>query len=138
MKYIFLDDCRKEPSGWHRTYTVEQTIELLENVEERVEVISLDNDLGYQLTEGYKVARWIEEKAHEAQYNPAFFLKYIPKKVIVHTANSRAASEMIRSIRAANRFMLNVNLEPIEVIRPRYTPHEYVYDQPGNDWEIEN
>lgn len=46
---IFLDDCRKTPEGFNRTYTVEETIALLEKCRDEgieVNILSLDNDLG--------------------------------------------------------------------------------------------
>jgi hypothetical protein len=65
--HIFLDDDRTTPPNWHRTYTVEETIKLLEESDERVEVVSLDNDLGFNIKEGKHVALWIEKVAFECQ-----------------------------------------------------------------------
>ena len=59
---VFLDDLRPTPVGWDRTYTVEETIELLKT--RTVSHLSLDNDLGIGLKEGYIVMDWLEEMSY--------------------------------------------------------------------------
>jgi hypothetical protein len=56
---VFLDDRRATPVGWVRTYTVEETLDMLKT--RQVQVLSLDNDLGEGLQEGYKVMDTLEE-----------------------------------------------------------------------------
>ena len=88
---IFLDDCRQEPLGWTRTHQVDETIGLLVKCQESgevVEVVYLDNDLRIDVPEGRKVLDWLEERKH---FNPDFSL---PKKVVVHSANSVARQRM--------------------------------------------
>ena len=75
---IYLDDIRKEPDGWTRTYTVEETIDAL--ITGKVTHLSLDNDLGEGLLEGYKVLDYLEELVH---YNPEF---PIPD-ITIHSSN---------------------------------------------------
>ena len=46
---IFLDDRRQTPKGFERTYTVAETIELMQDCQNKnidIDVLSLDNDLG--------------------------------------------------------------------------------------------
>lgn len=88
---IFLDDIRKEPLGFVRTYTVESTKHLIRACivkGECVEILSLDNDLGEGIEEGYKVLDWLEELHFE---NPEFPL---PHEVRVHSANPVARKRM--------------------------------------------
>lgn len=57
---IWLDDVRPLPDPtWTLTTTAEETIALLE--EHVVADLSLDNDLGGHLTEGWTVPRWMDE-----------------------------------------------------------------------------
>lgn len=140
--HIFLDDLRDTPPGWTRTYTVEETINWLNHAREKVgsrpECVSLDNDLGYRLTEGYKVARWIEEQAHEVIYNPPYFMLGIPRKVIIHTANSRAANEMAKAIESANRALQAAKQPLIIVERPfGVSPGNALYQSGmGHPWSL--
>lgn len=62
---VYLDDCRTTPEGWVRTYTVKETIEKLKTG--KVRELSLDNDLGTGLEEGYKVMDWLEQHCFENQ-----------------------------------------------------------------------
>ena len=84
---IFLDDCRITPSGYVRTYTVEQTIALLEEYKGNIGIVSLDNDLGEGLKEGYNVAKWIEEQHYINDYP-------LPNGIIVHSMNPIARNRM--------------------------------------------
>lgn len=117
---IFLDDIRKTPAGYIRTYTVLETIEMLKKYNGRVEILSLDHDLGAcdectggrtaeewlaesngqsmphcdHVGTGYKVVLWMEEQMHAAI--PSFQL---PEKIIVHSANPVGRSNMERGIK---------------------------------------
>lgn len=84
---IYLDDLRPTPEGYARTYTVEETIEAIKKFDGKIQVLSLDNDLGYGLKEGYQVMRWLEEQAYHGTIQP------IPK-IIFHSQNSSAVHEM--------------------------------------------
>lgn len=77
---IYLDDERNSPEGWVRTYTVEETISLIENNLGKVTHVSLDNDLGEDLLQGYKVLDYLEEKVY-------FDSEYPMPHVQVHSAN---------------------------------------------------
>ena len=88
---IFLDDVRETPEGYERTYTVKETIEWIikaQTEDFKIEVLSLDNDLGEGLEEGYKVLDWLEEKA----FGELFFI--IPMDIKIHSANPVARRRM--------------------------------------------
>lgn len=87
---IYLDDIRSTPEGYVRTYTVEETIELIKQNDGNVESLSLDNDLGSGYTEGYEVMKWIEEQAY---YNT---LQPIPN-LFAHTDNNVAEEKMMQA-----------------------------------------
>lgn len=76
---VFLDDERQTPEGWVRTYTVEETIELLKSGE--VTDLSLDNDLGEGVEEGYKVLDWLEEEVVMKSFKP-------PENISAHSQNA--------------------------------------------------
>jgi len=82
---VFLDDCRPTPDGWVRTYTVDQTLILLAS--RQVKAISLDNDLGEDQKEGYKVLDELEEMVY---YDPTF---PIPE-MAVHSSNASRVQYM--------------------------------------------
>ena len=88
---VFLDDIRKEPQGFIRTYTVNETIELIQYCQThhiQINILSLDNDLGEFERDGYKVMDWIDE---ECILNKDFVL---PKKILVHSSNPTAKRRM--------------------------------------------
>lgn len=89
---IYLDDERNTPSGWHRTYSVQETIELLKT--RQVTHLSLDNDLGDldKSTEGFNVLLWLEEEV----FNDFSFP--IPE-IAVHSSNSARVEYMNRIIK---------------------------------------
>lgn len=84
---IFLDDCRITPQGYVRTYTVEQTISLMQEHKGNIGIVSLDNDLGENLKEGYNVAEWLEEQHYINNYP-------LPDKVIAHSMNPIARNRI--------------------------------------------
>lgn len=87
---IFLDDIRETPSGFIRTYTVDETIKELEENNGNVGILSLDNDLGLGLPEGYFVLDWIEE---QVMTNPKFIM---PDMIKIHSKNVAAKMRMER------------------------------------------
>lgn len=87
---IFLDDCRETPAGFNRTYTVEETIALLEKCRDEgieVNILSLDNDLGEGMKEGRKVLDFLEME----QFLNNFPL---PREVRIHSSNAPARMYM--------------------------------------------
>lgn len=91
---VYMDDERLTPEGWHRTYTVEETISLLES--RNVTHLSLDNDLGEGLQEGYKVLDWLEETVY-------FDMTFPIPAVTVHSANASRVEYMNRALQAIER-----------------------------------
>jgi hypothetical protein len=94
---IYLDDMRKTPDGFTRTYTVEETIELIKNNDGYIECVSLDNDLGDGLKEGREVMKWIEEQAFNNTLKPI-------KKLTIHSGNTVALDEMLKARHNAYKF----------------------------------
>jgi hypothetical protein len=93
MIKVYMDDERVTPTGWIRTYTVEQTIALLEA--RIVSHLSLDNDLGEDL-EGYFVIDWLEE----AIYND---INFPLPEVTIHSANASRVQYMQRALESIKR-----------------------------------
>lgn len=91
---IYLDDERITPEGWVRAYTVEEVIEHLKT--RQVTHLSLDNDLGDGLQEGYKVLDFMEEEVHNDMTFP------IPE-ISVHSANSSRVQYMLRACKSIER-----------------------------------
>lgn len=95
---VYLDDERKAPDGWIRTYWPEETIQLLKTG--TVTELSLDHDLGDdERGTGYDVVCWIEEQV--------FLTKFIPPKMYVHSANSSARDKMNMGIASINKRLGN-------------------------------
>lgn len=92
---IFLDDERTTPAGWIRTYTYQETVDMLKTG--LITKLSLDHDLGATDTKytGYDVILWIERQVHEAGF--------IPPKIYLHTANPVGQENMQRGIEAIER-----------------------------------
>lgn len=89
MINIFLDDLRETPDGFERTYNVADTIKSLVLNHNNVNILSLDNDLGENEVEGYKVLDWLEKEVFENGN-----VKFLPKTIRVHSANPVAAKRM--------------------------------------------
>ena len=84
---VYLDDCRNTPGEFQiRTYTYEDTIQVLEKMEGYIGILSLDNDLGTE-KEGREVMSWIEEQFYTRNYK-------LPDKIIVHSMNPIARNQM--------------------------------------------
>ena len=84
---VYLDDCRVTPDEFDiRTYTYEDTIQVLEEMEGHIGMLSLDNDLGTE-KEGRHVMLWIEEQFYLRKYK-------LPKKIMVHSMNPIARYQM--------------------------------------------
>lgn len=91
---LYMDDIRKAPDGWQHTYTVKDTIHLLET--RMVTHLSLDNDLGEGQPEGYKVLDWLEEIV----YNDVTFP--IPE-ITIHSSNAARVDYMFRALKNIER-----------------------------------
>ena len=88
---VYMDDARETPRGWHRTYTVAETIELLRT--RTVTHLSLDNDLGDGQPEGYKVLDWLEETIYNDRTFPM-------PTVSVHSSNASRVEYMNRALKS--------------------------------------
>lgn len=101
---VYLDDVRDTPEGWTRTYTVEETINLLKTGE--VTELSLDHDLGKDqegkdLADGYEVLNWLEEQVVVNKFVP-------PSEIYIHSANAAAWPKMKSAIeQIAKRHLRN-------------------------------
>jgi len=88
---IYLDDIRQTPKGYIRTYSVNQTIRLIEKLEReeaQIELIDLDHDLGdyaYDGGDGIKILDWLIERGTLYPIN-------------IHTMNVVARQNMERLI----------------------------------------
>ena len=95
---VWLDDQREAPEGWVRTKTANETIELLKSG--RVEVLSLDHDLGEDETSGtgYDVLLWLEREAQAKRFKRQIDIR-------VHSANSAARPRMEQAIEQIKRYV---------------------------------
>lgn len=91
---VFLDDKRETPNNWVRTFTVEETIELLKT--RQVLELSLDNDLGEGLQEGHVVLSWLEEQVFHDDTFP------VPV-MVAHSSNASRVEDMNRAITSIYR-----------------------------------
>ena len=91
---VYMDDERHTPEGWERTFTVEQTIKLLET--RQVTHLSLDNDLGWGQQEGYKVMDWLEETVFNDMTFPM-------PEVTIHSSNAARVEYMQRVLKSIER-----------------------------------
>lgn len=99
--YVYLDDVRGLPAGFDLLIrTAEEAIELIKA--NKVEFISLDNDLGTGYTEGKKVAQFIENAYISGEIE---FVDFHP-----HTSNPVAFDEIIACKRNVykHRQLLNI------------------------------
>lgn len=107
---VFLDDDparaalayqRMTPADQNRTFwvqTVDETIDILKEYRERLDIVSLDHDLGGQKfvysgrsDTGMEVVRWLEKQ------DPADFAHV---RFVIHTWNLPAGVVMTRRLRA--------------------------------------
>lgn len=93
---VYLDDERKPPAGWKLVGLPNEAIELLKTG--KVTHISLDHDLGEisstaysNPVTGYDVLIWIEREV--------YINKFVPPRIIVHTANPAAAIKMKAAVK---------------------------------------
>jgi len=93
---VFLDDERTTPDGWTRVFTVEECISLLQT--RTVTHLSVDNDLGEGLLEGYTVLNFLEETVFN---DPSF---PIPE-ITVHSNNASRVQSMLQTIESIKRFV---------------------------------
>jgi len=86
---LWLDDIRVPPTDkpWVWVRTVDECIaKIKRRVPQR---LSLDNDLGPNQPEGYKVLDWLEARFHRIVVK-----SLIPDEIFVHSANPVARARM--------------------------------------------
>ena len=92
---VYLDDERKTPEGWIRTFWPDEVIELLKT--NQVVELSLDHDLGDDVRgTGYDVLSWIEEQV--------ICFGFKPPILYVHSANVSAKKRMLQAIESIDKF----------------------------------
>ncbi len=91
---VYLDDERDTPPGWCRVYTVKACVELLET--RTITHLSLDNDLGTEQPEGFRVLDYLEAMVHD---DPSFPMP----EVSIHSANSTRRAHMKRALESIER-----------------------------------
>lgn len=110
---IFLDDIRDTPDGFIRTYTVDETINIIKDYNGEIEVLSLDNDLGENLREGKHVLKWIEEQAFLNELKP------IPH-LIIHSCNPVAVDDMLISRTNAWKYWTQHGYSRLEWVNKKF------------------
>lgn len=83
---LWLDDIRPAPSGWVWYLHVDDMVEDIRQLMSygiKIEMISLDNDLGEHEREGYKVLDWLESLQIPINFG-----------IHIHSANPVAVSRM--------------------------------------------
>lgn len=93
---LFLDDIRNPPDdSWVVVRTAEECMRILQT--EKVELCSLDHDLGENVPTGYDVLAWFEECIYSG------YPFHIPR-FIVHSANPVGRERMEMAIESIERF----------------------------------
>jgi hypothetical protein len=60
---LWVDDEREAPEGWEWVASIEEAKAFLGSPFIRVEILSLDHDLGENKGTGYDLLKWIHEKS---------------------------------------------------------------------------
>ncbi len=88
---IWVDDLRPVPQGYIGTKSVNETIELIEKLEdagESIELLDLDHDLGDYASQGGDAIKLLDYLAERGTFYP----------VAIHTANPVGKANMERVI----------------------------------------
>lgn len=88
MINVYLDDVRPCPRGFVVARSAEECLLLLS--ESRVDILSLDFELGYGQPNGLSVVHGIIAGGH------------YPREVYVHSSSLMGRAQMVRELRAAN------------------------------------
>ena len=89
---IWVDDLRPVPQGYVGTKSVNETIELIEQLEnagERIELLDLDHDLGDYVSQGGDAIKILDYLAERGTFYP----------ILIHTANPVGRANMERMIK---------------------------------------
>lgn len=86
---IYLDDNRNTPDGFVRCYWPDEVKDLVLKNAGKIDLISLDHDLGNDdIGTGYTFLKWLEEYHY---HNKEFIL---PKEIVVHSQNPVGSRKM--------------------------------------------
>ena len=89
---IWVDDIRKVPEGYIGTKSVNETIELIEKIEQEggeIELLDLDHDLGDYAKFGGDAIKILDYLAEYEKFYP----------IVIHTANPVGRANMERVIK---------------------------------------
>jgi len=92
MINVFMDDLRDCPDGFILVKTVSQLIYKLDELKEldqEVNTLSLDHDLGENEPTGYDFVKYLVELGN---YDPSVY----PKQIFLHTANGVGRDNMFK------------------------------------------
>jgi len=92
MINVFMDDLRDCPDGFILVKTVSQLIYKLDELKEldqEVNTLSLDHDLGENEPTGYDFVKYLIELGN---YDPSIY----PKQIFLHTANGVGRDNMFK------------------------------------------
>jgi hypothetical protein len=93
---LFVDDIRQPPDNtWIVATTAKKAIQVLNM--NKVQVLSLDHDLGDPDETGYTIICWVEE---QTVTNPNF---HLPETILVHSANPVGSQKIRRAIRSIEK-----------------------------------
>ena len=107
---VYLDDIRPTPDGWHRTYNVQETINILEKYQ--VVELSLDYDLGEdletmeQLAKGKEVLVYILDRLKKTHD-----VNFVPSLIHLHTGNIIGKREMEFLLADIIKIMMEIGYE---------------------------
>ena len=88
---IYLDDLRPAPKGFVLVKTVKECQILMMNNKGKINILSLDHDLGKGKT-GYDLVKWLVFYNGKEGYGENLF----PNKIYLHTANPVGRENMYR------------------------------------------
>lgn len=89
MINIYLDDLRPAPDGFILVKNVLECIKLIKENKSKINILSLDHDLGENQPTGYNLTLWLA-----GQYQDGF--NYFPRKIFLHTANPVGRMNMLQ------------------------------------------
>ena len=92
MINVFMDDLRDCPDGFILVKTVSQLIcklDELKELDQEVNTLSLDHDLGENEPTGYDFVKYLVELGN---YDPSVY----PKQIFLHTANGVGRDNMFK------------------------------------------
>jgi hypothetical protein len=97
---LWLDDVRQAPEGWVQFRRAEDMQRFVETVGwSKIEIISLDHDLGENIWSGYDFMKWAEQHFYE---NGQEYGEHCPH-FIIHSANPVGRQNMQLAINSIYR-----------------------------------